>query len=123
MGECLALREHLPDIWRKQLGHLPVNSGRTRQYMPRLQEIFAAVQSRNNAARLPDNERTGGQIPDREAGFPEQIKASCGDVTKIESCGATAANAGSFGYRFLKHFHIRRNRQIRIAKRKTGTEQ
>ena len=72
------------DITCAEFGHPCVDFGCAREDMAGLEEVFRAIQARDDATGLPDNQAARRQVPGREAGFPERVEPPRCDVGKVK---------------------------------------
>ena len=65
----LLSREHFLDVRREQLRGACVDLRCTGQHVSRVEKVFAAIQTGDDAARFANDQRAGGDVPDRQAGL------------------------------------------------------
>ena len=91
--------------------------------MARVEVVFAAVEAAEDTAGLADDQAAGGDVPGLEAGFPEGIETSRGDIAQVDRGGARTPDAGGAAEHLVQHREVGTHLLAGAAEREAGTDE
>src|SRR6185369_17814697 len=106
----------------EQLDELAVDLRVAGDDLALVEEVGLAGEVADQPAGFGDEERPGGDVPRRQAGFEEAVVPAGGDVAEVERSGAWPAHAGADLHHRLHHVQVAAE-VVALPERKSGADQ